>query len=325
MYPWLTVYWQSWLAAFSEGRLAHAWLISGPSGLGKLALAEEMARAVLCQQPGAEGACGFCHACELMAHGNHPDLQRIGQGDEKSIGVDTIRGVITQLNSSAQLSGGKVVILTRADAMTEAAENALLKTLEEPAGRSMLVLLSDQPNRLLPTILSRCQKIAIRTPEAHSLLGWLQQQEGGEQASQLHLRLNQFAPLQTLAYLRDGLEAKRQALLCAVLQAIEHPSQSGSLVTQIAANTPHSYHWIHYLLLDTLKAQSGCGSEQWTMSDASACITSLAKFSTGHLLQALSLLQPLMSPVEGMVTSIPSLHITQWCHFLITEEPELAR
>lgn len=325
MYPWLTDNWQSWLAAFAEGRSAHAWLISGPAGLGKLALAQAMAQTMLCQHPGAEGACGVCHACELMAHGNHPDLQLVGQGDEKSIGVDTIRGVIAQLNGSAQLSGGKVVILARADGMTEAAENALLKTLEEPAGRSMLILLSDQPNRLLPTILSRCQKMAIRIPEPQYLLEWLHQQELGRQASVLHLRLNQFAPLQTLAYLRDGLEAKRQALLGAVLQAVTHPSQSSGLVSQISATTPHSFHWLHFLLLDALKAQSGCGAELWTMSDASACIASLAKFSTAHLLQALSLLQPVMSPVEGMATAIPSLHITQWCNFLITEELDLAR
>lgn len=325
MYPWLTEYWQTWLAAFGEGRLAHAWLISGPSGLGKLALAQAMARTLLCQQPGADGACGFCHACELIAHGNHPDLQLVGQSDEKSIGVDAIRAVIAQLNGSAQLAGGKVVILARAEAMTEAAANALLKTLEEPAGRSMLVLLSDHPNRLLPTILSRCQKMAIRIPEPQSLLGWLHQQEEGRQASVLHLRLNQYAPLQTLAYLRNGLEAKRHALLAALLQALIQPSRLSSLVTQIVATSPHALHWLHYLLLDALKAQSGCRTEQWTMSDAAACVERLGNYSTEHLLRALSSLQTLISPAEGMVTAIPSLHITQWCNSLITEEPDFAR
>ena len=173
MYPWLASVWHSWLQSFAQQRLAHAWLLSGPLGLGKLELARQMAQMLLCQHPSATGACGLCHSCTLLAHGNHPDLQVLGEQNEKSLGVDLVRDLIGKLNGSAQLGGAKVMIMVRAERMTESAANALLKSLEEPSGDTVLLLVSHQSSRLLPTIRSRCVQQACPLPSEALSLEWL--------------------------------------------------------------------------------------------------------------------------------------------------------
>ena len=94
--------------------------------------------------------------------------------------------------------------------MTEAAANALLKTLEEPSGAGLLLLLADRPHQLLPTIVSRCQRLHLSCPEEGTALDWLRQQPGGRDAQPFHLRLNQGAPLQTLRYLESGADTQRR-------------------------------------------------------------------------------------------------------------------
>lgn len=325
MYPWLVPVWHSWLQSFTQERLAHAWLLSGPQGLGKLELARQMGQMLLCQHPSATGACGLCHSCTLLVHGNHPDLQVLGEQNEKSLGVDLIRDLIGKLNGSAQLGGAKVMIMVRAERMTESAANALLKTLEEPAGRSHLILLSDQPNRLLPTILSRCQKLTVVQPEVVPTLEWLRQQDGGAQAQAHHLRLNQFAPLQTLTYLRGGMDVRRRGLCERLSRFLDDPAQLEALIGLMLTEMPHSQSWIHSLLLDALKLQAGCSANQLGMGDAQATIQRLAQFSTAHLLSATERWQLLAAVPEGMPTSLPSLHLMTWLNQLILEDPHLAR
>lgn len=325
MYPWLDPIWRDWLDSFTQGRLAHAWLLSGPLGLGKMELARQMVQMLLCQHPSATGACGLCHSCTLLVHGNHPDLQVLGEQNEKSLGVDLVRDLIGKLNSSAQLGGAKVMIMVRAERMTESAANALLKTLEEPAGRSHLILLSDQPNRLLPTILSRCQKLAVVQPETAPTLEWLRQQEGGAQAQEHHLRLNQFAPLQTLAYLRGGMDVRRRGLCERLSRFLDDPAQLEALIGSMLTEMPHSQSWIHCLLLDALKLQAGCSANQLVMGDAQPTIQRLAQFSTAHLLAATERWQLLAAIPEGMPTSLPSLHLMTWLNQLILEDLHLAR
>lgn len=320
MYPWLSRYWQDWLAGFNAGRLSHAWLLSGPQGLGKLALARRMAQTLLCQHPSANGACGLCHACTLDARDHHPDLQRVGMEDSRSLGVDLIRDLIGTLNSSAQLGGAKVVILARAESMTEAAANALLKTLEEPAGRSHLILISDRPSRLLPTILSRCQKIPLRQPEPEEILPWLHQQQGGQGASWQHLQLNQHAPLQTLEYLQTGQDQQRRDLLGALDNAMQQPVCLPEFISAMQANPIRAQRWLHALLLDALKCQAGADLTTALMADQPDLLARLVRMPTAHLLGCLTRWQQLGAVPDGMPTSMPSLHFTHWFNQLIAEE-----
>jgi DNA polymerase III subunit delta' len=161
-----------WLGqALAADRLPHGLLFAGPVGVGKATTAAALAAVFLCPKPHGDRPCGRCPSCTVFAAGNHPDyhliyrqLARIGEeGEEvKVVAKDLIVRVIRDhlLEPAARTSSlgrGKVFVIEEADRMNAAAQNALLKTLEEPQGRTLLMLLSDQPLALLPTIRSRCQ------------------------------------------------------------------------------------------------------------------------------------------------------------------------
>ncbi|MDF5922292.1 DNA polymerase III subunit delta' [Pseudomonas aeruginosa] len=149
-------------------------MLYGPVGIGKRALAEHWAAQLLCQRPAAAGACGECKACQLLAAGTHPDYFVLEPEEaEKPIRVDQVRDLVGFVVQTAQLGGRKVVLLEPAEAMNVNAANALLKSLEEPSGDTVLLLISHQPSRLLPTIKSRCVQQACPLPGAAASLEWL--------------------------------------------------------------------------------------------------------------------------------------------------------
>ncbi|WP_341504067.1 DNA polymerase III subunit delta' [Gallaecimonas sp. GXIMD4217] len=199
MLPWL----QSWLDRFghwqAQGRLAHAYLLSGPRGLGKAQLAEAMAARFLCKAP--QGPCGHCHPCQLLAAGTHPDLHQLAP-DGSQIKVDAVRALLGPVYERAQLGGAKVVIITQAEAMNVNAANALLKSLEEPPRDTHWLLLCRSPGRLLPTILSRCQQLTLGVPTEAEALAWLADQ--GVKATPALLRRFHGAPLALRQALADG-------------------------------------------------------------------------------------------------------------------------
>jgi DNA polymerase III subunit delta' len=177
--PWLCPALEHLQAARRAQRLGHAWLIAGPAGIGKLNLALVAARQLLdanASPPGtlsvaeAVGALGTLH--EPADH--HADLHWIRPEEEKAtISVEQIRDLTDALHMTAHGGRAKVVIIEPADAMTPAAANALLKTLEEPAGDAYLLLLSKQPDRLPPTIRSRCQRLDVPRPSQAELAPWI--------------------------------------------------------------------------------------------------------------------------------------------------------
>ena len=319
MYPWLTASWQHWLQAFNAGRLAHGWLITGPAGLGQSWLTEQMIRAFLCLQPTAQGACGVCHACRLQQSGHHPDLVLTGDNADKSIGIDPIRELIQRLNSTPQQGAGKVALIADAGRLTEPAANALLKTLEEPAGRSLLLLTCDTPAHLLPTLRSRCQRLELQVPSSEQALTWLHQQPGGAAASAWHLRLNQGAPLRVLDYLQQNDDAKRQQVLQTLQQSLTTAAALPQLVDALHAAGPTARDWLHWLLLDALKLQAGCDSSLLTMPDASTICSRLATLPASRLI---ALQQALLAEEESETafpTSMPQLHLLNWCTLMLTE------
>ncbi len=171
--------WQGelWRLLASRQQHAHAYLLHGPAGIGKRALAERLMALLLCQQPVADGACGRCKGCLLLSAGTHPDHQVLEPEEaDKAIRVDQVRQLVGFVSQTAQLGGRKVVLLEPAEAMNLNAANALLKSLEEPAGDTVLLLISHQPSRLLPTIKSRCVQQRCPLPNRDQSLHWLAQQ-----------------------------------------------------------------------------------------------------------------------------------------------------
>lgn len=175
---WLDERWRE------RARMHHAVLITGPAGLGKKTLALHYAQALLCESPGPEGrACGTCPGCTYVAARSHPDLRVLDLWDidEKTgawkevneILVGRVRSLIEMTGSSAHRGGRRVAVIAPAERMNAQAQNALLKTLEEPPPGMTLVLAAGQPGQLLPTVASRCARVAAPRPTVEAATAWL--------------------------------------------------------------------------------------------------------------------------------------------------------
>ncbi len=171
VYPWQTALWQQ---VAGRTQHAHAYLLHGSQGIGKRALAERLMARLLCQQPQGADACQRCKSCLLLKAGSHPDHFVLEPEEaDKPIKVDQVRELVTFVVQTAQQGGRKVVLIEPVEAMNINASNALLKSLEEPSGDTVLLLVTHQPSRLLATIKSRCQQIACPQPTAVQSQAWL--------------------------------------------------------------------------------------------------------------------------------------------------------
>lgn len=169
--------------AIANGRLAHAFVFAGPAGVGKRTTALALARAVICPDRPDVG-CGTCIDCRLVGAGSHPDLfledLAMAQAERATatmLSIEQIRRVCGALSLRPIRGAGKVAIVDQAERLTAEAQNALLKTLEEPRGRATLVLVTSNLDALLPTIRSRCQRLLF-APLADDLVESLLAREG---------------------------------------------------------------------------------------------------------------------------------------------------
>ncbi|MGY3039081.1 DNA polymerase-3 subunit delta' [Rhodanobacter sp. TND4EL1] len=178
--PWQVAHWDRLQASRQRGALAHALLLCGAAGLDKRAFAQQFVQGLLCSAPAGGEPCRHCRSCLLIAAGSHPDVVSLTFGLRKDgvqrseIVVDQIRELSARLAMNSQFGGWQVATIDPADAMNPAAANALLKTLEEPAAQTMLILLADAPWRLPQTIRSRCQRVEFQLPAEADALAWLQ-------------------------------------------------------------------------------------------------------------------------------------------------------
>lgn len=143
-------------------KVSHAYILTGEAGMGRKSLANAFALTLLCEK-GMSEPCMECHACKQVLSGNHPDLIYISHEKPASIGVDDIR---KQINDTVMIrpysSYYKVYIVDEAEKMTQQAQNALLKTIEEPPSYAIIILLTTNQEAFLPTILSRCVQLKLK-------------------------------------------------------------------------------------------------------------------------------------------------------------------
>jgi len=196
--PWQVDLARSWLGR--RDRFAHAWLIHGLAGIGKRQFALAAAAGLLCESPEHGLACGHCAACHWISGGNHPDLRLIrpdavalqegaeapadaeaGAATAKKnpsaeIRVDQLRALHSWFNTATHRSGWRVAVLYPARAMNQVSANALLKVLEEPPEHTVFLLVDDAPDRLLPTLVSRCRRLPLPVPSHAESTQWLRAQ-----------------------------------------------------------------------------------------------------------------------------------------------------
>ncbi len=178
------------LATAERGRLAHAYVISGAGTEWGVLLGQLLLAWLYCE--GEDKPCGECRTCRLVETRTHADISWL-EPEMKSrvIGIDAMRETIQRLRQTSFEGGWKAAVLWHADRMNESAANAFLKTLEEPPERSIMLLLTERPQSLLPTIMSRCQHIAlgggeagtaVRTRVEEAMLAWLRKRGAGTTA-----------------------------------------------------------------------------------------------------------------------------------------------
>jgi len=204
--PWQEDAARAWLAA--RERFAHAWLIHGLAGIGKTQFAQAAAASLLCEAPQAGLACGVCPACTWVASGNHPDLRRLRpdavavqendaaanleseasadatttstgttkRAPSREIRIEQIRALQDWFNTTTHRNGWRVALVYPAQRLNVVSANALLKVLEEPPAHTLFLLVADAPDRLLPTLVSRCRRLPLAAPDATAAQRWLSEQ-----------------------------------------------------------------------------------------------------------------------------------------------------
>lgn len=274
VHPWNAALWQR--LTRDPSQLPHALLLHGPAGTGKKTFALTLANWLLCEQPGPEGPCGTCPSCAWFAQGNHPDFRLLEpQAAEEETGkarkggrpisVEQVREVLDFTVLSAHRGGWRVVVLHPAEALNVAAANALLKTLEEPPPGVIIVLVAHRPRRMLPTVLSRCHKLAVPLPDRDSALAWLAAQQADRDETLLSEAGG--APLAALELADPERVRRRDGILAALASPgrQDWPAHAQALQGHLGEGWGWLSRWVH----DLLACQAG-GSARYFPAHAGA-------------------------------------------------------
>lgn len=280
LYAWQGELWQRWQDL--RARLPHALLLKGPQGVGKLDFAMSLAQALLCESPLGGGlACQACPSCHWFQGGSHPDFslllpgalavemqesdgprvsptlkcwatrgaeaaldeqQKKGRKPSREISVHQVRSLANLTHLSTHQGGYRVVLIYPAEAMNTNAANALLKTLEEPPERTLIVLVSHKPQQLPPTIVSRCVALTAPMPSLAESAIWLAQEGHVDPAS--ILAQAGFAPLLAAQLSGESTGSEERDIF---LQGIRQPAQFDALGLAERLQRTEPSHVIHWL------------------------------------------------------------------------------
>lgn len=260
MKPWLVSHQQILSRQFCDSHLPHALLVSGVTGSGKLELAQWLVHLLNCQQPKPIEktsakllqSCGHCKSCLLLKSKTYPDHLNL-IAEKNNLGVDDIRHANSFLQKTAHLGKFKTVLIEHTQTMTQAAANALLKTLEEPSDNSVIILLTNDLEMLLPTIVSRCRVLNIRPNVGDALL---QSMSGQELCTDSNLAINnRFVNLTQLPELTDQTinQTYQDFKTCYVNYL--YGQQVESQLLQQLLNNEHGLRWLEQITVNLLREQ----------------------------------------------------------------------
>ncbi|RLM27083.1 DNA polymerase III subunit delta' [Brenneria alni] len=260
-YPWLNAPYRQMISQYQAGRGHHAILLHALPGMGDDSLVYALSRWLMCQHPDGIKSCGKCHSCHLMMAGTHPDWYVLNpEKGKQSLGVDPVRGVLDKLYQHSRQGGAKVIWLPSAEQLTEAAANALLKTLEEPPQSTYFLFCCRNPACLLATLRSRCLYHYLEVPDETQSVLWLNSRhKNDDQALCTALRLQAGAPLAAEKLLQPE-RWKQRTVLCQMFSAALSSHDLLSLIPQLNHDdADERIHWLASLLLDAMKWQQGAG------------------------------------------------------------------
>jgi DNA polymerase-3 subunit delta' len=265
--PWHEAQWQRIEVMRASGRLPHALMLRGLRGLGKAAFAQRLASALLCES--SAPPCGECRGCTLMAAGNHPDFLKVKPEEGKqAIGIDQIRALIDHLVLTTQYRGYKLVIVDPAESMTPQAANTLLKTLEEPPGAAVFILVCHQSGLLPATIRSRCQMLEFPLPPTGLTEPWLKARLTDGAPAEKLLRLAGGVPFRALE-LSEEKGAEKPAALFGDLAALVARRADPVAVAYgwRAQSAAELSSWFTSLTSDLIRLKSDTACESLTHAD----------------------------------------------------------
>lgn len=253
-------------------RLPHAILLQGRAGIGKYDFANALSQSLLCQSPQQDGhACGTCASCHWFSEETHPDFRLLtpeqegeAEGEAESvkkknkkksnISIAQVRDLNDFIHlSSHKAQGYKVIVIHPAETLNIASANALLKMLEEPASNVVFILVAHQTHQLLPTILSRCHKIAMPAPDVSVAIDWLSHQGVSQAEEKLAYFSN--APVLLVAQLEQKTHFEEIWHALAQGSRLDPAQIASQLIgTQVEAGLSALQKWLY----DLIALKSGC-------------------------------------------------------------------
>ena len=278
-YPWLEPYLSVLTSSWGQQKLPQAIVLTGQQGVGKLTLALSLAEFVLCQNKlDQKQRCGRCRSCELVSAGNHTDLIQLGlQEKSKFIRVEQIRQLSEKLNKTS-LAGYQVAVIEPACQMNTAAANALLKTLEEPTGSVLIILVAHNWTSLPATILSRCQRLHVSLDKSSGALDWIQATYP-KHDSHLLWKLTQGAPLMVQALLEADYFACRERVLSCLEQSMFAALNPLSRVDEwVKADFQLTVKLLIALISDCVKLSLGSAVSSLINEDEASRLHKMAQF-----------------------------------------------
>lgn len=299
-FPWLRPPFEQLIDQYRAGRGHHALLVCALPAMGQETLVYALSRWLMCQHPQAYKSCGQCHSCQLMQAGSHPDSYHIDLLKGKStIGIDAVRDVLEKLYRHAQQGGNKVVILSQVEHLTEAAANALLKTLEEPPANTWFFLTSGETARIPATLRSRCLSWHLSPPEEGYALNWLAAKCTQDKAAlSAALRMAGGSPGAAQRLLQPDAWQQREKLF----NTLDTALSLGDLLPLLGCLSQDDggtgIHWLCTLLMDALKFQQG--AMPWLVNgDSITLVEKLAHSATR--MQLLAVLDSWVRCREGLL------------------------
>lgn len=248
-YPWQMATWQQLKSNLERAHIPGAMLLQAKPGLAPQALIDRYVSGLMCENDASE-PCGFCHACSLISSESHPDVHVVlPEKDKKTLSVEQIRQANKWALESSQFGGYRVIVVPQAERMNTSAANALLKTLEEPPSACLFILSTDNAQRLLPTIRSRCEVWQIAAPTQQMACEWVGQQLN-KKVSPRVAYLCQSEPLVMKTFLEENHEKAFNGLLESFIQVVTNGQTDVSSLTtslvksDVAVDVQLSWLWL---------------------------------------------------------------------------------